>query len=353
MANTTIVRSRSAIAVGLFFTGITAFILLDDVLRHGASLTSRHVMTLAVLAGTVYFGHRFSIEARAWRIGTSLGCALLFLAGTITCVIMSAGRNAEAVTSKVLAANSVNTARQSAQNDRDEARLRYQAALKAEEQECSSGSGDRCQAKRITRKLRRDDYDAAEAVLRTQQPEQRANADVAAAAQLFARLPWVTAEAEAIEALLLLLFPFLMSLFCEIGAICGFAIGLGHAAQFPRQKVNNNKALPAPETAPETVSETVQETQKPVTPIAEATVLESWVPMSTAQAREIAKRLKADAVFEALREKAPLSNDELARELGVSKGESSRRVTALARAGLIRRQEAGRYVAISLRPLMH
>lgn len=176
MAITTIVRSRSAIAVGIFFTGITGYVLLEDTLRHGAPFTTKHLMTLAVLAGTVYFGHRVHIELRSWRLGWALGCAALFLGGTAFCVSMSAGRNAEALTVKVLAASTVNMGREAAQKDRDEARIRYQAALKAEEVECSSGSGERCQARRITRKLRRDDYDAAEATLRQQQPEQVASA---------------------------------------------------------------------------------------------------------------------------------------------------------------------------------
>ena len=75
--------------------------------------------------------------------------------------------------------------------------------------------------------------------------------------------------------------------------------------------------------------------------------------MSVTEARGRARRAKAEALFDALREAAPLSNDELAAKLRISKGESSRRVTALAQAGLIRRQPAGRYVAISLRPLLN
>lgn len=221
------VRSWSAIGVGVFFSGVTAFVLLEDVCRHGAPLTTRHIMTLAVLAGTVYFGHALWRELRAWRLGTAFGCTVLFLAGTATCVLMSAGRNAEVVTSKALSATSANAARSAARQDRDEAKLRYQAALKAEESECSDGNGAKCQAKRITRTLRREEYDAAETKLRALPPEQIANADIRAAADLISRLPYVSASVEAIEALLQLGYPFLQSLFCEVGAIVGFSIGLG------------------------------------------------------------------------------------------------------------------------------
>ncbi len=336
---TTTVRSMSAIVVGVFFTAVTGWILTEDVLRHGAPVTTKHVMTLAVLAGTVFFGHALWREVRAWRIGTALGCTVLFLAGTTTCVLMSAGRNAEVVTNKVLVANSVNSGRESAQRDRDEARLRYQAALKAEEAECSDGNGTKCQAKRITRTLRRDEYDAAEATLRTQRPEAIANSDIRAAAELLSRLPYVTANVSALEALLQLAFPFLQSLFCEVGAIVGFAIGLGHTKR-------QTPLVCPPETVASTVAATVPATEEP------ATVGEGWTPMSVAQARELAKRARAEDLFQELRAaRNPLCNDELAKRLNINKGECSRRVTALKEAGLLHRQPAGRYVAISLRPL--
>ena len=111
----TVVRSPSGIAGGGLFTAVTAYVLLEDVARHGAPLTTQHVITLAVLAGTIYFGHRRWAEFSAWRVGTMLGCAVLFLAGTATCVIVSAGRNAEVVTNKGLAANAQNTDRRRAQ----------------------------------------------------------------------------------------------------------------------------------------------------------------------------------------------------------------------------------------------
>ena len=313
MATNTVVRSHSAIAVGGFFTLVTAYVLLEDVFRHGAPFTTKHLMTLAVLAGTVYFGHALWRELRAWRLGTAFGCVALFLAGTATCVLMSAGRNAEVVTSKVLAANSVNTDRERTRNDRDEAKTRYLAALKAEETECSTGSGEKCQAKRITRKLRREDYDAAEIALRKQAPEQIANSDIRAAAELVARLPFVTASVVAVEALLQLAFPFLQSLFCEIGAVVGFAIGIGHAA-------TQSRRLPPP--------------------------LPKFPPQPTAATVSAPETDAATVIAALAKAKRPLTNDELAAKLGVTKGEASKRVTALN--GAVRRIRMGRHVQISL-----
>lgn len=314
---TTIVRSWSATLVGTFFTLVTAFVLLEDCIRHGAPFTTKHLMTLAVLAGTVYFGHRVHIELRSWRLGWALGCAILFLGGTAFCVSMSAGRNAEALTVKALEASSANSGRVSAQKDRDEARVRYQAALKAEEDECSSGSGTKCQSKRITRMVRREEYDAAEKALRQQQPEQVANGDVKSAAQLFSRLPLVTADASSIEALLLLLNPFLQSLFCEVAAIVGFGMGIGH-----RPATVSNRENPPPA----------------MTTVSSHRFRRKHRPISLSDKQ---------AVLTALQQAGrPVTNDELAALMRVTKGESSKRVASLN--GAVEKVRIGRCVAISV-----
>jgi hypothetical protein len=316
MNTITTIRSPAAIAVGVFFTGVTSWVLLEDVFRHGASVNTKHVMTLAVLAGTIFFGHTMWQELRAWRLGTAFGCIVLFLAGTTTCVLMSAGRNAEVVTNKTLAANSVNTERQRAARDRDEASARYSAALTAEEAECGSGDGIKCQAKRATRKSRREDLDAAEAALRNLRPEQIANADLRAAAQLLSRLPLVTTTAEKTEALLQLFLPFMLSLFCEVGAIVGYSVGLGHRTAMPRIATPaNDQQLP---------------------PKLPATERRQQLPRSS----------DAEMVLKALqRAGRPVSNAELATLLGVTPGEASKRVLACRQ--LLRVERVGRYVAIS------
>lgn len=263
MQHTTLVRSWSAIGVGVFFTLVTCFVLLEDV-RHGAPITVKHVMTLAVLAGTIYFGHRWWLEARQVRIGTAIGCAVLFLAGTAMCVIVSAGRNAEVTMTSTHLANSANADRARAVKERNEAKTAYQdavagndprlveakaawsAAVTAAQLECGSGEGDKCKAKRATIAQHRtvletaelnhrallmilkEDLEKAEAALASQKPEQIANPEIKSAAALISKFPGVSASADAVEAMLLLLEPFLKSLFCEIAAIVGYGIGLGH-----------------------------------------------------------------------------------------------------------------------------
>lgn len=317
MSVSTTVRNPAAMLVGVAFTLLTLYVLLVDVVQHGAAFTTRHAMTIGVLSGTVFFGHAFWQEARSWRLGNALGCAILFLAGTTTCVLLAAGRSAEAVNSKALLASSVNTARQDAQNDRNEAKARYDAALKAEEVECSSGSGGKCEAKRITRKLRREDFDDAERKLRMQQPEQVANGDIKAASVLISRLPYVTASEDRVEALLLLAHPFLLSLFCEIGAIVGYSIALGHQ-KLPRIAGNSRQI----------------EASRPFVTYH----LPARLPMASEE----------EKVLEALRQAGrPVTNEELAALLQVSAGESSKRAQSLENSGKVRRKRVGRYVEIS------
>jgi hypothetical protein len=127
-----------------------------------------------------------------------------------------------------------------------------------------------------------------------------------------------------IEALLLLAYPFLQVLFCEIGAIVGYAIGLGHTV---RQRLpgaggnlsGNGFRFPRPATVsgPERVAERVSD---------------------------------EDAVLDALARAArPITNAELAELMGVSEGEASKRVSALA--SRVQRVRRGREVAISLGPV--
>ncbi len=340
----TIIISKSAMAVACVFTGVTAYVLLEDVFRHGAAINVKHVMTFAVLLGAIYYGHAAVPQFRAGQYKNALGALFLGVLGTLTCVLMASGRNAEAVNNKVLAANDANTDRARVLTDRNEAKARYLSALKAEDTECASGDGAKCRAKRVSTTLRRQDLDVAEAALRKQPAEVVANGNIKASAELISKLPYVTASTEAIEAALLLIEPFFLSVFCELSAIVGFGMALGY-----------RQAPVAPQLPPPVPLTAVAEPVAPVVePVVEPAIDPEWVPISLKQAQELARRARAEAVFEALREAAPLSNDELAARIGVDKGQCSRRVTDLQSAGLVRRVPApgnGRYVAITLRPL--
>lgn len=313
-----IVRSPVAIAVGCIFTLVTTWVLLEDFVRYGAPFTTKHVMTVATLGGTVYFGHRLWDEFTSWRLGNALGCAVLFFGGTIFCVLSSAGRNAEAVTNKVAVANAVNTGRELAARDFTEAHTRYNVALAAETKECATGEGALCKAARINSMVRRGQYDDAKSKFAQERPEQVANADIRAAAALLSNLPWVSADVTKLEATLLLAFPFLQALFCEIAAIVAFAIGIGHRAV--AAPIRASLALLPP---PESKSQKLEIVRK---------------------ARTSDEQHVLDALDKAGR---PLSCEELAEAMSVSPSESTKRRQVCEASGVVKTKRVGKYLMVS------
>ena len=370
----TTIRSWSGLGAGVTFTLVTAWVLLEDV-YHGAPLNSKHIMTAAVLGGTIYYGHKVWPQLRMWRIPSAVFCIALFVAGTVTCVLMSAGRNAETVVNKVLVAQSSNTDRAELQRvaaeareayqrvmdgeDRSlkEARMRYDSALKAEDDECKTGQGSRCLSRRnVTAERRKDvesaegvrqamidrrraDLEAAEAKLRQAPPTKVANADIKASATLLSKLPYVSLGEAELEALLQLFYPFSQSLFCEIAAICGFSIGFGHAPRSDRRVANGQRWLPSPSvtdavtvtvTEPSTVPMTVNTgVSEPVaTPASVSEPLSFQQPTPAYLKAKKKKPTDVQLVLDALeRAGKPVSNDELAALLACSKAESSKRVS--------------------------
>ena len=326
MMTYTSVHPRSAIAAGIFFAGVTAYVLFEDVIRHGAPINTKHVMTLAVLIGTIYFGHRFWPQLRQRALPSAVGCGLLFLGGTYMCVFMAAGRNAEVIETKNGLARSHNDERakiekeaeiaRAAREDRKRAHAdaevaKISAAADVREQ-CRSGPGRLCKGalaavEAAARSLEQaaaavaradEQYWRTEGRLATVAPKRVENADIKAIAAVFAKVPWVTATAEAIEATHLLLLPIGMALFAEIGLIVALSI---------REKKEVWKAVELP----------------PVP------VREKYDPV-------------AKALLEAGR---PLSNDELAERLGVHKGTASKWVREHPRVSRVR---AGREVQLTL-----
>lgn len=124
---------KAILAAG-FFT-LTNYVIFEDVLRHGATITTDHLLSFAVLVGTFAAGHWFwpSITNKEW--GTAAGLALLFAAGTVYCVLTSAGRNAEALSDKAAKVAETNgpyaeleRKAQGAKSDMDEAKRKVGAA---------------------------------------------------------------------------------------------------------------------------------------------------------------------------------------------------------------------------------
>ena len=223
MKTHTTVKSWGAIALGLMFTGVTAFVLLEDVL-HGAAIGTGHALTVAAIIGTITAGHMAWPHLRAGRVVGALGLCALFVAGTVYVVVSAGARNAEVQASKAEAVRQHNADRLDLVKQVAEARQRLGEAQQSLSSECKSGKGKRCEGVALTVDERGDRLSMLEAKLRIVGPAQAENAGYAHAARVFAAFPLVSAGSEAIEARLTLLMPFLLVLVAELGTLVFWSV---------------------------------------------------------------------------------------------------------------------------------
>lgn len=217
----------SARLVWGFFFLITEVVIFEDVVMHGAAITTKHLFTQGLLLGTTYFAHMVWPQLKQWRLipaGLSLVLALI---GGYMVFVLSAGRNSEASEQKALAARNFNQERKlleanvtKADTDRTVAAKRVAEAAahlaKADGEvtgACQGGVGPLCirarsdasaAAARLAgaekAKEKADEvYYGLYGKLSGMKPMQVEDAEIKAIAGLLAALPWVKAtEAELI-----------------------------------------------------------------------------------------------------------------------------------------------------------
>ena len=323
----------ATLSVGFFL--VTCYVLFKDV-YDGATVTTDHVMTLAVLIGTIASGHMVWSQLQQWRVLPALGLALLFIAGTIYCVTASAGRNALAAIEKGLDAHKTNDDRARVERDLKQAKQRLELALEAEAQECATGEGKRCKARRATRQERETHASVLEIQLRNMEPEQPENADIKHTAKVFSQLPWVTSKPEEIEASLVLFLPFFKAAFAEIATILFASIGFGHRKQFP--------ILPPLET----VERKPKETVAPRKPFPSRPALGFLPGNSPGSGKPLPKGEALNDLLTVLAVNGCPSQETLRDRWGVkSKGTVSKWLKDWEAQGHIRRSQAGRRKEIS------
>ncbi len=341
MKVSTTVRSPLAIAIGVFFFGVTGYVILEDLFRYGSAFSTRHLMAGAVLIGTIFFGHKFYAEFKERRYLSAVGCVVLTVLGLSFEVLSSAGRSGEVISNRVLIASAANEPRGIAQRDVQDTKGRYEAALTTESKACASLVGSwilkgkryeqvfdespSCKAARINTIVRRTQYDDAKRVVSKLPPEQVANGDIAAAADLLSRIPLIGGEAKSLEATLMLLIPFVLSVFCGVSTIVSFAIGLGHREV--EQPINGGKLLDARDA------------------VSELLATDKW--RLSVNARRV-KLTDSRLVLKALRQIGrPASNEELAEHLQITAGEATKRRQACEVMGLLKVEKNGKFLAIS------
>lgn len=305
-----------AIALGLLCAAGAGAILISDV-RHTGTLTTDHMLSVVLLVGTIAAGHMAWDELRAPHPLRAAALALVFLSGSIYCVMSTMERTAEHRQTRALAAQGANEQRGETLRLLAEARRWVARSQENVAKECASGDGKACQGRRATLRV----YEAAvighEATLAKLPAELPINTRLRVAAALFAALPYVTTPAAEIERRLAIIDPVLPALFLELGSIVFFSIGLGRGRQH-RATPGVAPAHPGKRTTPRLAS-------------------------ASSRPRDD----DSSAVIAALAlARRPVSNNELARLLGVSKGEASKRVDAAG--ALVHKRRIGRHVAITL-----
>lgn len=325
------IRSRGAIALGVLFAAGTGYVLFSDV-GNWRDISVDHILTVLVLIGTLAAGHMIWPQLKAWRIVHAAGLAVLFAAGTWYIVTSSAARQAEAQAAKAAEIGKINREYTLAKSAYDKAKERYDEALEKEAEECGTGEGTKCKGRRSTTAQRKAELDEAARRLRAAPAPLPENGGLKHAAQVFAEIPWIKADAKTIERQLVMLLPFAKALFLELSTLLFLGIGLGHAPRQPAPAPAASIEEPAPTpAAPPPKGRKRREPRRVLPP--------NVIPLPVPRTHPVIQALETAG--------RPLTNRELARLMGVSDGEASKRCREVAAYTDVCRQ--GKYVLVSLR----
>lgn len=238
MTTHTTIKSWGSLALGLFFTGITARTIFDDV-WNGAAFTVGHLNAIGALVAAIAAGHLAWPLLKQKRIPAALGLALIFVASTGYIVTSAGARNAEVSNHKaalILKNNEERAALKAkiteAEADVDDAKRQYDAAKDAAAKECGTGKATRCAGKEATRDWAAKDVEKAESFASLNRgklsllgPEEQPFAGYRHAAKVFEAAGM--GNAGVIEARLELLLPFVLVLISELGTLVFLGMALG------------------------------------------------------------------------------------------------------------------------------
>lgn len=345
MKTTTTGGRALSIAAGLLFTAGALGILLEDVALHAAPWTLKHGLTLVTVAGTIMVGHLAveALAARHWL--ASFGFALLFVAGTALTVYNSVGRQAEHTMVKAAEAEAANEARELVRKGLASAEAMLTEAQRELARECKSGKGKRCDGIGATVAV----YEAAvkghKADLDRLGPAKIAVPEARRFGEIVAVFGYNGSKAEAGA---ILAIPFFTTLFLEFGAI----VCLGYG--FRRRAVSTVTASDTAQTsfAGSTPADTFSgELPDPVPPQPRkrrplpTRLPANVVSISGNRAASVAGNHPALAALESVGGSVA-SNRELARLMGVTEGEASKRVAEIEH--LVFRTRHGKEIGIAL-----
>jgi len=223
----------------VFFTAVTGFTIFNDV-WNGAAFTIAHLNAAATLVAAIAAGHMTLPALWRGQVLPALGLAVIFVASTCYIVTSAGARNAEVSQHKVAAilkTNEERTAQRTkvteAESDVEKAKADYDAAKQLAARECATGKGRRCDGRIESRNAAAKDLERAESHagmmrgrLAMLGPEARPFEGYHHAAAVFEAAG--LGNADAIEARLELLLPFVLVLISEVGTLVFLGLALGH-----------------------------------------------------------------------------------------------------------------------------
>ncbi len=345
MKCTTTIRSPGALTLGVFFTGVTGFTIVNDV-WNGAAFTIAHLNAAAALVAAIAAGHMALPALWRGQVLPALGLAAIFAASTGYIVTSAGARNAEAAQAKAATILKTNEERAvlrgkvtEAEADVETYKSDLDQAKASAARECASGKGKRCEGRLETRDWAAKDLERAESHaglmrgrLALLGPETKPFEGYHHAARVFEAAG--LGNAGVIEARLELLLPFVLVLISEVGTLVFLGMALGHRDTAG----NRHAARQHGATGPATVDND-NSCQQPTPPKGGNRAI---VP--TDNSRMVASKAAAEADIVRLvarGERLP-SQDALAARWGVHKGTASKWLGDFERRGLIARQREGR-----------
>ena len=303
--HTTYVRSWGFLGLGIAFALGTGYILLEDVFQHGAKFETDHLLTIMMIVGTLVAGHNFFPALMSGRLFLALGCAVVFLGGTLICVSGSAGRAAKVLMLHDAIASKDNDAFADVKSDLQTARSDRKSLAAQLAKECGTGNGVKCQGYKKALEEKDDYIRLLQVRLDGLKPSAPANGDIKYFSDAIVLL-W-NAPREWVEKMISTLQPLAKAALGEVATLLFFGFAFGHRKAEKieeKEEVEVRGFLPAP--TPE---------------------------MAVLQAAS-----------------GPLSNGEFAKRLRVSPGYASKIIERLAQQGIVEKEKIGREVAIKLIP---
>ena len=240
-----------AMLTGLVFLGGTLGILFEDVVR-GAPFALKHWITITVLAGTILAGHHANAARAARHWLSAGGFTLVFLAGTGLVVVMSTGRQAADTIQTSEQIKLTAERRLEISKERKTSADMLAATQKRLKDRCVDGKGSRDECNGLRASLavytaavkgHDADFDKLGAP-RVAAPEAEHLAEVLAVV--------FGADKAKAKAAIMLLKPFLTTLFLEFGSIVSFGYAGRSYRAAPRVErpaptlANLDLRLPAP-----------------------------------------------------------------------------------------------------------